>query len=174
MEDILYFLMLAGWLAFSFYQQNEKKKRKLVAKAEAERVQAERMREMTQTQQVDLPENFEPEKDFKKMLEEILKEEHEEPLETVTAQEVTRNYDEEAVEDRNVYQKYLESSLLQERKSLETQYGYDSMLDDKINLLQKEMQLKEEEELKLAKKPALSHFNLRSAVIYSEILNRKY
>lgn len=172
MEDILYFLMLVGWLAFSFYQQNEKKKRRL-AKAEAERVQAERMREMTQTQQVELPENFEQEKDFKKILEEILKDEHEEPLETVTPKEITRNYDEEAIEERNVYQKYLESSLLKERSSLETIFSYENTIDDKIESLQNEI-LTSEEEPELADNPVVSHFNLRSAIIYSEIMKRKF
>jgi len=172
MEDILYFLMLVGWLAFSFYQQNEKKKRKL-AKAQAERAEAEKMQEMTRSPQPPPVAEREPDNDFKRIFEEILMEEHHEPLETVPADEVKRNYDDEAIQERNVYQKYLESNLVKERSSLETMFSYENTIADRIKSLQNEMQMKEEE-LELADTPVISRFDLRSAVIYSEIIKRKY
>ncbi|MBE0639778.1 MAG: hypothetical protein IH598_14765 [Bacteroidales bacterium] len=173
MEDYIYYLMLVVWLVFSFYQQSQKKKRK---KAEMEAAQArqEQNRQYDEQKPAGAGTEAPPDSGFKKILEELLGEEEVLVPEYETRPvEVTRNFDEESVSERNEYQKYLESKSYKEGESLEMGYLSRSSLEDKIVELEKDMKL-QEHELEVTESHYSSAFNLRSAVIYSEVLKRKY
>lgn len=181
MDDILYFLLLIGWLAFSFYQQSAKKKRK----AEEERAAARRSQQEEEGAEYDERETVaertgEEKPDFRKTLEEILlgeeltKEEKEtqreqEPIETTSAEE----------EDRaNKYQRYYNREISDKSHWYDKEKESPEKLEGKIEELEKDMVLKEEDTVtELDDESEIKneqYFNLRKAVIYSEILNAKY
>jgi hypothetical protein len=172
MEDIIYFLLLIGWVVFSFYQQNEKKKRKK-AQMEAARPQeqsdTEQYGEMTEEDQ----EN-DSDSGFKRIFEGLLSEEDDNEAEIEVAGEKNfRTQDRE--EKKNIYQRFLEDDLAEEKTRQDERNKLESQkkLEKKIEALEKDMVLHEEVEEEVSNQN-VSWFNLRDAVIYSEILSRKY
>jgi hypothetical protein len=169
MDDILYFLLLIGWLGYSFYKQSEKRK-KLLAQRKA--VESEPVNPSAQ-----YPESFkefqdkpvETEPDFAKSLEEILLGKPEnESLEEIpemeaqsleTIQEPVNRYS-----DLNKKEIAKQSFWFNEAEVKRTVPELASLEPETVMI---------EEDASLAGHE-LHHFNLRSAVIYSEILNRKY
>jgi hypothetical protein len=171
MEDYIYFILLAGWLVYSFYQQDQKKKRR------AAELQAAKERQ-AQVQEYDegLHEYEEVEKggtDFKSIFEQLLQGEEEVPAYKPQPVEPIESFDEEAIMESNEFQRYLESDLMKERKLLEPFQSSQNRLEDKIESLQNEMILQEDDHESIEKHD-FRYFDLRKAVIYSEILNRKY
>jgi len=171
MEDYIYFILLAGWLVYSFYQQDQKKKRRA-----AELQAAKERQEQIQEYDEDVREYQEVEKsgtDFKTIFEQLLLDEVEAPVYKPQPVEVAESFDEEAIMENNEFQRYLESDLMKERNLLVSLGSSKNRLDDKFEALQNEMALLEDEVVNTEKQD-YRHFNLRQAVIYSEILNRKY
>ncbi|NCU31631.1 MAG: hypothetical protein EOM23_01550 [Candidatus Moranbacteria bacterium] len=169
MDDYIYFLLLIGWVAYSFYQQNEKKKRK---KAEMEAAAAKQYSGADDDAVVVEKESeTQPDKGFKSILEELLNDVGEE-LELEPAEsERQKSFKQESrkMEDQHTgrfdfLNKDLKSDELQSQKKIE----------EKIAALEKEMVLVEDENDSDADKQRFNRFNLRDAVIYSEILTRKY
>lgn len=169
MEEIIYFLLIIGWLAYSFYQQNEKKKRRQAELQEA------KFKEKQQHQQVEMGDarqgNEQSDSTFKRLFEELLMDEDEEGLEYEAIEEETRPKVQKD-EERNRYQG------LMSKKTPDNDQGSLSIkspeaLAKKIAALEKEMVLQEDTE-EPAEKQYISDFDLRKAVIFSEILNRKY
>lgn len=181
MDDILYFLLLIGWLAFSFYQQSAKKKRK----AEQERTAARRRQQEEEGMEPDMAEpvaerTAEEKPDFRKTLEEILLGEELTKNEEETkrqAEQIEATSAEE--EDRaNKYQRYYNRKMSDKSLWYDKEKESPEKLEEKIEELEKDMVLKEEDtvtelddESEIKKE---QYFNLRKAVIYSEILNAKY
>ena len=183
MDDFIYFLFLIAWLAFSFYQQGvKKKKRQEQMKAAREREQ-QNQEELTQEDRAreyqpveEAPRKSESQPDFRKTLEEILlgeeidAEETSQPAERKTSNQQQPGTENMSEQDKNVYQKYYDEEMTegsQERINMEPE-----KLEDKIEELEEEMVLQEEDTIE---EPAeKTQFDLRKAVIYSEILNRRY
>ncbi len=169
MDDYIYFLLLIGWVAYSFYQQNEKKKRK---KAEMEAAAAKQYSGADdEVVVVEKESETQPDKDFKSILEEFLNDVGEEvELEPVES-ERQKSFKQESrkMEDQHTgrfdfLNKASKGKELQSQKKIE----------EKIAALEKEMVLVEDENDSDADKQRFNRFNLRDAVIYSEILTRKY
>jgi len=158
---------MIGWVVFSFYQQNEKKKRKK-AQMEAARPQeqsdSEQYKEMTEQDQ----EN-DSDSEFKRIFESLLTEDEEE----VAGEKNLRAQDPE--EKKNIYQRFLEDDLAEEksRQDERNKLASQKKLEEKIEALEKDMVLHEEAGEEVSNQN-VSWFNLRNAVIYSEILSRKY
>jgi len=184
MDDFIYFLFLIAWLAFSFYQQGvKKKKRQEQMKAAREREQ-QIQEELTQEDSAreyqpveEAPRKSEPQPDFRKTLEDILlgeeadAEETPQPVERKDAkQQETNTMQTRSEQDKNIYQKYFDDEMLEgSQENLNTE---PEKLEDKIEELEEEMVLQEEDTIE---EPAeKTQFDLRKAVIYSEILNRRY
>lgn len=181
MDDIIYFLLLVGWLAFSFYQQSAKKKKKLEEmKAAQERQKS--MQDKVENEVIYQNETHgapvvaeEKKPDFKSVLEEILlgekmslediPEQEAQSLESIPEAEFSR---EEEIEEQNMYQKYFEREMLSEIKD-EAIFQMDKMQDEDDELVISEPVEVHEEDFN-----ETHAFNLRQAIIYSEILNRRY
>jgi hypothetical protein len=160
MDEFLYILFLVAWLAFTVYQQNQKKKRKEAARL----LESEAIEEQENEYQVnvdsasydsELVEKVESKPDFRKTLEELLLGEQI-SLETISGEEAQslEVIPEKEFVEENKYQEYSEK-----------------MTDAEFENLEKEMDLKEED----TNVESVGHyFNLRNAVIYAEILNPKY
>ncbi len=189
MDDLIYFLFIIAWLAFSFYQQSAKKKKRqeqMKAAQERER-EREAQQEFSGTETAAESEAREvrpvaeqkpkPEQDFRKTLEEILlgeefkDEEIEQPAQTYgqeANQEPTKST---GTTKKNVYQKYYDEEML-EGSMEDLDDEEPEKMEDKIEQLEEEMVLHEEETIEdPASKP---DFDLRKAIIYSEIINRRY
>ncbi len=186
MDDLIYFLFLIAWLAFSFYQQSAKKKKK------QEQMRAEREREQQEEnfegyEQGNLSEESQPveavsreqkpERDFKKTLEEILLgEEFSAEISPEPEQSRPQPRTDQALPDqgfefrKNDYQKYYDDEMLE--GSLEDMEKKPQKLEDTIKEREEDMVLLEDhgEEDNYEK----SDFDLRKAIIYSEIINRRY
>lgn len=170
MEEIIYFLLIIGWLVYSFYQQNEKKKRRQ-AELEAAKAQQKQQRQQEDSEEgVDVGEK-QSDSTFKRIFEELLMDEDEGGLEyEAIEEEITPKVQQEA--KRNQYQEFMD------KKTPDSDQGSLSIkspdaLAKKIAALEKEMTLQEGEE-ELTERQQFKDFDLRKAVIYSEILNRKY
>ena len=181
MDDILYFLLLIGWLAFSFYQQSAKKKKQQEAqrKAEAREEEQGEISSPAERQQNRAP--AEPSRpDFRKTLEEILlggelssleeiPEQEAQSLETIPSKQENRN---------NRYQEFYDQEMSGNSIWYDKETESPEKLEEKIEELEKEMVLKEddtlEDEVYGPGVETSQWFDLRKAVIYAEILNAKY
>ena len=191
MDDIIYFLLLVGWLAFSFYQQNAKKKKKLeqMRADEARRRNggdAEESDEMHMEQQRESAyrTEAEPKKDYKSTLEEWLlgeqtslesiPETEAQSLETIPEQpEIENRYDGFSGDQKlNVYQKYYDEEIA-EQAAADFNLNPEK-IENRIEELEEEMVLEENDRLENAVTEGETYFDLRKAVIYSEIINRRY
>lgn len=171
MDDFLYFLLLIGWLGYSFYRQSEKKKKLLAKKREVESPPLNTPAQYPgpSGNYQETPVNTEP--DFAKTLEEILLGKNEiESLEEIPESEAQSL--ETIPEPGNHY-----SDLNQRAPAIQTLWYNETA--SVINRSGREEELKEpeimlfEEDSVFAREDS-NHFNLRLAVVYSEILNRKY
>jgi hypothetical protein len=183
MDDLLYFLLLIGWLAFSFYQQSVKKKKR----QEEMRAAQERQQHMheepdhEQEYQTRSARTFDDERertpDFKKTLEEILLGEQlmEDDVEDepVREENVRERFERNSTGNKhNIYQKYFDSQLA---KDASASYAAEpEKLEDKIEQLEEEMVLHEEDSVEERVGQEQPRFDLRQAIIYSEIINRRY
>lgn len=182
MDDILYFLLLVGWLAFSFYQQSVKKKKKQEQMRAAQQMQQhqESGEEETyeqESEETSAPMTGERSTNFKSVLEEILlgkqmsqeivPENEAESLETIPEVENSLKDEESA---GNIYQKYYDNEIAGRGVK-------------RVNKIEGELEGPEEEfalseehhrDEADAQTNEVSNFNLRQAIIYSEILNRRY
>ncbi|NCA84173.1 MAG: hypothetical protein EOM83_01210 [Clostridia bacterium] len=184
MDDLLYFLLIIGWLAFSFYQQGVKKKRK------QEELEAARRRALTEDEEADnrqeaydgsametVPTNRR--RDFAEELERMLTGEAQsleeipeyegQSLESIP--EMAQMTEVPENEETNIYQKYYDAKLA----PVSAQQGMPDRMEDRREELQQEIN-QEMQLVDVAEEPVYgtSWFDLRKAVIYSEILNRRY
>jgi rRNA maturation protein Nop10 len=170
MDDFIYFLLVIGWLGYSFYKQSEKKKRQQAARNIEQQsgsmpeqpapVYAEREQKSTEVP---------TQPDFRKTIEEFLLGEEQ------TLEEIPQNgpqsleaIPEPAFSDENKYQKY---SYVETSQQPEWQQKMNDTGDKETYRAgnEKAAVFVEEEGDEF-----WEGFNLRKAVIYSEILNRKY
>ena len=184
MNDILFFLIIIGWLAFSFYQQGVKKKR------QQEAMEAARRRKLAEEQEagygqevVDEPlvQEVQPERrrNFVEELERMLAgeaqsleeipEQEAQSLETIPEAAQMNEIDDN--EEINIYQKYYDAKLVPVTAKEETPEG----LDDYRHELQHEI-TQDLQGVEIAEEPVFDapYFDLRKAIIYSEILNCRY
>jgi hypothetical protein len=191
MDDIIYFLLLVGWLAFSFYQQNAKKKKKL------EQMRAEEARRQPGIDEFQSEDSYlesqhetmqqadaEPKPDFKSTIEEWLLGEQlsmkrpndteAQSLETIPEEsEIEKRYDGFSDDKKpNVYQKYYDEEIA-ELAAADFNPDHEK-IEDKLVELEEAMVLEEGDSLEDAVAEQQTNFDLRKAVIYSEILNRRY
>ena len=176
MDEYLYILLLVAWLAFSIYQQNQKKKRKEAARKVA--ISQEHVDEHEIQQQVTQEPDFarpvekaQTKPDFKNVLEEILLGKQI-SFET-TPEEETQSSEEAPYTEYSQESKYPISFEKKDTKKPGTDWAKSDIksLEKEMESLETEMVMHEEdEEINLSE----HHFNLRNAIIYSEILNRKY
>jgi hypothetical protein len=160
MDEIFYILFLVGWLAFSIYQQNQKKKRKEAARNLANAAAGKGENEIhsqedTEPYKVTPVEKVSSKPDFRKALEEILLGEQLN-LETIPGDDAQsfEAIPEKEYPKENKYQKYSHE-----------------LPDNSKEELEKEMVLQvEDTDQELTE----HYFNLRNAVIYAEILKPKY
>lgn len=172
MDDFIYFLLVIGWLGYSFYKQSEKKKLRQAARQTAQQDYAvPAYTEPVITEKEEAGKRI-MEPDFRKTLEEILLGD---PL---SLEEIPQNeaqslevIPEAAVSDENRFQKYSVSEIPIQSQS----FGMERWRDYKFGELGPESGevsiLKEEE---IERIYFWEEFDLRRAVIYSEILQPKY
>jgi len=170
MEDLFYFLLLVAWLVFSFYQQNQKKRRKEAAKAAAERAKIDEMRKITQEVQQEKAEEEAPGKVIETIFKTLLDDDTETSLEEETIVEPVVNYDEDIIEEKNIYQRYFESKFSKDQKISDKEFESHDKITPTIPVTIEE----DFEKFDLAETIVQSDFDLRSAVIYSEVLKRKF
>jgi hypothetical protein len=169
MDDYIYFLLLIGWAAYSFYQQNEKKKRK---KAEMEATAAEQYSgSVEEVVLVEEETEKQPEKGFKSILEELLNEVDQE-LELEPAKSERQKNIEQVGQKKEVQNSGRFDFI--NRDSKDNKLQSQKKIEEKIAALEKDMVLLEDENELEVDKQHFNRFNLRDAVIYSEILTRKY
>jgi hypothetical protein len=176
MDDLIYFLLVIGWLAFSFYQQAAKKKKQAEQMRrtaeegyddnDADRYETDREYEGPET-------NASPQPDFKKVLEDLLMGNEIEIPETkpATASQKQEQADRKAEEEVNVYQKYLQKEV--SSGPFITSDNIES-LEERRAALENEMVVSENVNQEVDDYEQGIDFDLRKAVIYSEILNRRY
>jgi hypothetical protein len=179
MDEFLYILIGIAWLAFSFYQQSQKKKRQQDARRVAiERENASDQEMQQSRQQDDLIENpgaeVSKKTDFKRALEEILlgeqisletiPDKEAQSLETITESEYLK---ESETEFPSRLAKAEEASLTWSGLEKRTPESVEQMKDELEKNMVLEEDNREEESVK-------HYFNLRDAIIYSEILKPKY
>lgn len=184
MDDFIYFLFLIAWLAFSFYQQSAKKKKRKAQMEAARQREQQRQEDLPQEERPvesqpieETPGRTQPQPDFRKTLEEILlgeefkTEEASKPLEKNMPKQQEPHMAKVSDEaDKNVFQKYYDEEMLE--GSQEKLDEEPEKLEDKIEELEEEMVLQEGETAEETSEKAF--FDLRKAVIYSEIINRRY
>ncbi len=176
MNEYLYILFLVAWLAFSIYQQNQKKKRKEAAKKLArsqEHVDGyDIQQQQTQERPIARPvEQEKPKPEYQKVLEEIL-------LGKQISFETTPDEEVQSIEEAPYTEYSQEGRYPKSFEEKGTKKPLTNWSGSEIEYLKKEAEnleketvmYEEEEEINLSE----HHFNLRNAIIYSEILNRKY
>ncbi len=191
MDDIIYFLLLVGWLAFSFYQQNAKKKKKLeqMRAEEARRGQSSDVGEsedvrMDWQHEAGQDPRTETKPEFKSKLEEWLlgeqislekiPETEAQSLETIPEQpEIGNRYDGFSDDQKpNVYQKYYDEEIA-EQAAPDFNLNHKKTEDNEMEL-EDAMIFEGQSSPENTVIEGQTYFDLRRAVIYSEILNRRY
>ncbi|HRW96895.1 MAG TPA: hypothetical protein P5104_05150 [Bacteroidales bacterium] len=170
MEDYIYLLFLLAWLALSVFQQSQKKKHNAARKA-AERARLENEYEQVQDQKSSPERLLTPVEEPTGSLEELFQNREQEFVAEYETGglEAKNNYDENAIEEQGVYQKSLEENLMNEIVSLEDYSETESSM-----ITKNEAPDSDEESVKDVEYQYEKQFDLRKAVIYSEILNRKF
>ncbi len=169
MEEIIYFLLIIGWLAYSFYQQNEKKKRRQ-AELQAAKAQEKQRQQQGDAGNIDKG-GEQADSTFKRIFEELLMDEDEEGLEYEAIEKEIKPKAKEDV-SKNRYQEFMDKKIPDDDQG-SLSIRSPEALAKKIAALEKEMVLREDEE-EPTETQQFKDFDLREAVIYSEILNRKY
>lgn len=170
MDDFLYFLLLIGWLGYSFYKQSEKKKKLLAQRkaSESEPVNPSAQNPESFREFQEKPVVTEP--DFAKSLEEILLGKTEnESLEEIPESEAQSL--ETIPEPVNRYSEPNKKEITKQTFWFNEAEADVLRTVPELTSLEPETVMIEEDSFVGQE---LHHFNLRSAVIYSEILNRKY
>ncbi len=171
MDDFIYFLLVIGWLGYSFYKQSEKKKRQQAARNIEQ--QAGTMPEQSTPVFTEREESAEvpSQPDFRKTIEEFLLGEEQ------TLEQIPQNgpqslevIPEPAVSDENRYQKYSNVETSQQSAWQQQIIVTDDKEAYRTGDANAACAFIEEED----RADLWEGFNLRKAVIYSEILNRKY
>jgi hypothetical protein len=172
MDDFIYFLLVIGWLGYSIYKQSEKKKLK----------QAARQSEQQGNTMTDFQEQTETEKpltsklptgtDFRKTLEEILLGEQV-SMEVIPESEAQslEVIPEAAVSDENRFQQQAETETLVQKRWNEILKNSPANMPERHPDQAEVSILQESEEEKAY---FWDEFDLRKAIIFSEILNPKY
>lgn len=170
MDDIIYFLLLIGWLGYSIYKQSEKKKKMLAQKKAQESEPYPQGTLATEPPSEPRERPIIEEPDFAKTLEEILLGKNE--IETLEEIPETEAQSLETIpEPVNQYAEYnkkdFSGGALWYKEEPEVVRSTDelSVEEPEPILLEEDSGLQRED---------FHHFKLRSAVVYSEILNRKY
>jgi hypothetical protein len=172
MDDLIYFLLVVGWLGYSIYKQSEKKKRQQVARQNEQQVNTVSEypvpAETREAPTAKVPTGI----DFRKTLEEILlgqqvsmeviPESEAQSLEVIPEPAVSdeNRFQERPVNEAPVQQRWNE---IQNNSSGTTGENYRQSNDEAI--------LHEEEHEKAY---FWEEFDLRKAILYSEILKPKY
>jgi len=171
MDDFLYFLLLIGWLGYSIYKQSEKKK-KLLAKKQALETEPVKPSAYSPEPLVEVQEKpIFKEPDFAKTLEEILVGKSEiDSLEEIPETEVqsletipepAKGYA-ELNKEEFTRQPFVYSGA--EPDVERTTKGFSEEASELV-LIEEDASMEDED---------VHRFDLRRAVVYSEILNRKY
>jgi hypothetical protein len=172
MDDFIYFLLVVGWLGYSIYKQSEKKKRQQVARQNEQQgstvpeypVPAE----TSETPTAKVPTGI----DFRKTLEEILLGEQV-SMEVIPESEVQslEVIPEPAVSDENRFQERSFNETQVQQKWNEIMATSSGLSGENYRQSNEEAVLQEEEHEKAY---FWDDFDLRKAILYSEILNPKY
>ncbi len=160
MDEFLYILLLVGWLAFSVYQQSQKKKRKEAARnlanAGADKDENKiQYQEDTEPYMVKPVEKASSKPDFRRVLENVL-------LGGQISRETIPGEEAQPIEV-TLEKEYPKKNKFQEYSEKLGDIGKEE--------LEKEIIFQDED----TDNGSMEHyFNLRSAVIYAEILKPKY
>ena len=172
MDDFIYFLLVIGWLGYSFYKQSEKKKRQQTSMKTAQPDNAGPAYPAPVIAGDEEISKRTSEPDFKKTLEEILLGEplslEEIPQSEAQSLEVIP---EAAVSDENRYRDHLNSEISLQSQGFELLKTPDIKDSFANRNAGEEPVLREEESGRFY---FWEEFDLRRAVIYAEILNPKY
>lgn len=175
MDDYVYFLLLIGWLAFSFYQQSVKKKKKQEQLRAAQQRQHENQYGEEEVQTPDYStKGQEARPNFKRTLQEILlgeqlsleniPENEAQSLETIPShKEDDLN---SRSENENIFQKYYDEVMISNPDN-DIEQAPQENEGIAFGLLSPEDGVFEDNKDE-------NYFDLRKAVIYSEILNKRY
>ncbi len=185
MDDFLYVLFIVGWLAFTIYQQNQKKKRR-----ETQRLASEAHRDFSEedagTEEVydDVPEQPVAQPKAKThltdMLEKLLSDDpilETNPADEAQSLEVIPGDTETPAPPQKVFRQDKEATYDEnEHQKMKTAYTGDTFSWDDNRENEDEKQenefFLEEDRNEISQREF--YFNLRDAVIYNEILNAKY
>jgi len=171
MDDFIYFLLVIGWLGYSIYRQSEKKKRLLAERRSVQQDPA--VPDFSAPVVTDeSSSNAAPVvPDFKKTLEEFLLGKQ------LSLEDVTQNeaqslevIPEQVVSDEDRYQNYTAAEGISKSSWYENTETQALMVDEKQIGPKNDLMLCDEEE----SYHFWDEFDLRNAVIYSEILNRRF
>lgn len=172
MDDFIYFLLVVGWLGYSIYKQSEKKKRQQAARQNEQQVST--------VPEYPVPaETSEPSTgkvsagiDFRKTLEEILLGEQV-SMEVIPESEAQslEVIPEPAVSDENRFQDRPLNGAQGQQRWNEIQNNLSGTTVENYRQSNEDVILHEEE---LEKVYFWEEFDLRKAILYSEILKPKY
>jgi hypothetical protein len=172
MDDFIYFLLVVGWLGYSIYKQSEKKKRQQAARQNEQ--QGNTMSEFPASVETrEAPKDKVPSGiDFRKTLEEILLGEQV-SMEVIPESEAQslEAIPEAAVSDENRYQERTVSENSIQQRWNEIQKNSFGSSGENSRQSNEEVILQEEEPEKAY---FWDDFDLRKAILYSEILKPKY
>lgn len=174
MDDLIYFLLVIGWLAFSFYQQAAKKKKAQTKTAPREEYDDNESYPYEVEQEYESQsEQQQPQPDFKQILEEILMGKEMQAEKTVSTQPQKEEMSRKEKKEVNIYQQYLEEEVSEGPFISEEKI---ESLEERRAALENEMVVaeKDDDENSSFYQDRDIDFDLRKAVIYSEILNRRY
>jgi hypothetical protein len=173
MDDLIYFLLVIGWLAFSFYQQAAKKKKAQSKNSAEEYDNSESYPYESEHEYESQEEEQKPQPDFKQMLEEILMGKEAQAEKPAPAFDQQKDLDIKEKKAVNKYQQYLEEEVSD--GPFISQEKIES-LEERRAALENEMVVaeKDDDDSESFYQDRDIDFDLRKAVIYSEILNRRY
>jgi hypothetical protein len=179
MDEYLYILVGILWIAFSFYQQSQKKKRqeaaRRIALQEEDTIEQDMQVQQVQNAYFERPvEEVTGKTDFKRALEEILLG-GQISLETIPKEEAQSL---ETIPENEYVQESKTGIYSQENEIKDVSPAWSEMgkrskesVEEMQNELEETMVLQED----TTQDESMGHyFNLRNAVIYAEILNTKY
>lgn len=182
MDEIIYLLVLVAWLALSFYQSSQKKKTATRTSPKPE-TRPEKGKKDESTVIPELPEKdydaSESGEDFKKILEELIGKEPEPEIpEMIYTEEsletVAESYDEQAIKELETSRKITDTYLQEALSVSTTNFTGKNELGDQISDTIAHSGVISEQDSEEIHHVGAKWFDLRAAVIYSEILYRKY
>jgi hypothetical protein len=173
MDDLIYFLLVIGWLAFSFYQQAAKKKKAQMKNTREEYDNSESYPYEVEHEYETQEEERKPQPDFKQLLEEMLMGKEAQAAKPTSEYDQQEDFDRKEKKEVNIYQQYLEEEVAD--GPFISQEKIES-LEERRAALENEMVVaeKDDDDSESIYQDRDIDFDLRKAVIYSEILNRRY